>query len=151
MKFFPALMFAAIFLCGISIGLFVGQKTAPCIEGSGYCVPASGDELDTFYTSILGVTDSQKKQLAPIETEYLKQKAVYSEQMAKANIRLAEIIEEKGYGDEAVAQAVMNIHGPMGDLQHLTLQHLAQIRSVLTDEQAELLKAHVVERLRLNQ
>ncbi len=151
MKFLPIIMLVVFFLCGGSIGLLVGQKTAPSLSEKAHCVLASHDELDTFYTSILGVTEEQKKTLGPIEEEYLKEKRQYTEEMAAANHRLAKIIEEKGYKDENVADVIMDIHGAMGSLQHLTLQHLAQIQTVLTAEQAELLKDHVVERLRQNQ
>lgn len=151
MKKFPALLLAVFFLCGISIGIFIGQKTVKENRLDGYCVPASDDDIEDFYINFLGVTVEQKKLLRPIEEEYLKQKAVYTAQMADANGSLAEIIEVKGYNDVEVARAVMDIHNPMGALQHLTLQHLEQIRTILTDEQAELLKTHVVERLRQNQ
>jgi len=151
MKIFPLLLLLVIFLCGTSIGVFIGQKTAPYQQQSGYCVPASHDDIDTFYNTILGVTEEQRRSLAPIEKQYLKQKKIYTSQMADANRKLAQLIEDKGYDNEEVARTIMEIHTPMGGLQHLTLQHLAQIRSVLTDEQAELLKAYVVERLRQNQ
>ena len=70
--------------------------------------------------------------------------------MAGANRTLSDIIEKGGYEAPEVGDAVMEIHRAMGGLQHLTLQHLAQVESVLTKEQADLLKDHVVQRLRLN-
>ena len=150
MKLFPIIVLVLVFLSGGSIGLLIGQKTAPGKAQNGHCVPASHDEIDTFYTTTLGVTKEQKLLLAPIEEAYLKQKQIYIEQMAAANNQLAQIIEQKGYEDEDVADVVMSIHRPMGALQHLTLQHLAQIKTVLTTEQAEVLQNHVVERLRHN-
>lgn len=151
MKFSPMLLLLVFFISGGSIGLLIGQKTAPSLSENTYCVPASHDEIDTFYTTTLGVTDEQKKTLQPIENQYLKQKRLYTEEMAAANLRLAKIIEENGYEDEKVAHVIMDIHRAMGSLQHLTLQHLAQIQTVLTAEQSELLKDHVVMRLRRNQ
>jgi len=148
MKIFPIIVLAIVFLSGSSIGLLIGQKTAPVNVQNAHCVPASHNEIDTFYTTTLGVTKEQRLQLAPIEAEYLKQKQIYTQQMAAANLKLAKIIEQKGYEDVEVADVVMEIHRPMGALQHLTLQHLAQIQTVLTAEQAEVLKHHVVQRLR---
>jgi len=150
MKPFPIVLLLVFFFSGASIGLFVGQKTAPKHPQYTNCAPASHDEIDAFYTSTLGVTEEQRDILAPIEKDYLKEKQTYIEQMAAANYKLAGIIEEKGYEAPDVAEIVMQIHMAMGSLQHLTLQHLAKVKSVLTKEQAEQLKNHVVMRLRQN-
>lgn len=150
MKPLSILMLLVFLFSGASIGLFVGQKTAQKNAAGVNCMPASYEEIDSFYTRTLGVTDEQKQALAPIEKEYLKQKQMYTEQMASANYKLADTIEQKGYEAPEVADVVMDIHRAMGRLQHLTLQHLAQVKSVLTKEQANLLKDHVVQRLRLN-
>jgi hypothetical protein len=150
MKPFPLIILLIFFISGGCIGLLVGQKTAPKEVAGVNCVPASHEEIDSFYTTTLGVTNKQKQALAPIEKEYLKKKQNFTAQMAEANFNLANIIEEKGYEAPEVAHAVMEIHKAMGDLQHLTLQHLAEVKGVLTQEQAELLKNHVVQRLRQN-
>lgn len=150
MKPLPLIMLLVFFFSGTSIGVFVGQKTAQKNVAGVNCMPASHEEIDSFYTHTLGVTDEQKQALAPIEKEYLKNKHIYTEKMTAANYKLADIIEQKGYEAPEVADVVMEIHRAMGRLQHLTLQHLAQVKSVLTKEQAELLKDHVVQRLRLN-
>lgn len=150
MKPISIIMLLVFFFSGASIGLLIGQKTAPHRTQYTNCMPASHDEIDSFYTSTLEVTEEQKRLLAPIEKDYLKEKQAYTKQMAAANYKLANIIEQKGYEDSDVAEVVMEIHRAMGALQHLTLQHLAQVKSVLTKEQAELLKNHVVQRLRQN-
>lgn len=150
MKPFSIIMLLVFFFSGASIGLFVGQKTAPKHTKYTSCVPASHDDIDDFYTSTLGVTEEQRDTLAPIEKDYLIEKQTYIEQMAAANHKLASIIEEKGYEDPDIAEVVMQIHRAMGSLQHLTLQHLAKVKSVLNKEQAERLKEHVVMRLRQN-
>lgn len=150
MKPFSIVLLLAFFLSGASIGLLIGQKTASKQSQNTNCVPASHDEIDSFYTSTLGVTEEQRNILAPIEKDYLKEKQTYIEQMAAANYKLADIIDQKGYEAPDVAEVVMQIHRAMGSLQHLTLQHLAKVKSVLTKEQAERLKDHVVMRLRQN-
>jgi hypothetical protein len=150
MKPFSIVLLLVFFFSGASIGLLIGQRTAPKQTQHTNCVPASHDEIDSFYTSTLGVTEKQRDILAPIEKDYLKEKQTYIEQMAAANYKLAGIIEQKGYEDPDVAEVVMEIHRAMGSLQHLTLQHLSKVKSVLTKEQAERLKDHVVMRLRQN-
>lgn len=150
MKPFSIVLLLVFFFSGASIGLLIGQKTAPKQPQYTNCAPASHDEIDFFYTSTLGVTEEQRDLLAPIEKDYLKEKQTYIEQMAAANYKLATIIEQKGYEAPDVAEVVMQIHMAMGSLQHLTLQHLAKVKSVLTKEQAERLKDHVVMRLRQN-
>ncbi|TKB10792.1 Spy/CpxP family protein refolding chaperone [Desulforhopalus sp. IMCC35007] len=149
MKPISVILLLVIFFSGASIGLFVGQKTAPKPQQMN-CVPASHDDLDSFYTKTLEATGEQRQLLAPIEKEYLIEKQTYIDQMAAANHKLADILEQKGYEDPEVAGVVMEIHRAMGSLQHLTLQHLARVKSVLTPEQAERLKDHVVMRLRQN-
>ncbi len=150
MKPFSIILLLVFFFSGASIGLLIGQKTAPKQPQYTNCMPASHDEIDSFYTSTLGVTEEQRNILAPIEKDYLKEKKTYIEQMAEANYKLAGIIEQEGYEAPEVAEVVMEIHKAMGSLQHLTLQHLAKVKSVLTQEQAERLKDHVVMRLRQN-
>ena len=150
MKPISIILLLVFFLSGASIGLFIGQKTAPKHNQSSNCVPASHDDIDSFYTGTLEVTKEQRRLLTPIEKDYLIEKQTYIERMAAANYKLAGIIEQKGYEDPEVADAVMEIHRAMGSLQHLTLQHLASVKSVLTKEQAERLKNHVVMRLRQN-
>jgi Spy/CpxP family protein refolding chaperone len=149
MKPTSVILLLVIFFSGASIGLFIGQKTAPKLQHMN-CVPASHEDIDSFYTGTLEATEEQRRLLAPIEKEYLKEKQTYIEQMAVANYKLADIIEHKGYEDPEVAGVVMEIHRAMGSLQHLTLQHLARVKSVLTTEQAERLKDHVVMKLRQN-
>lgn len=149
MKPISLVLLLVFFFSGASIGLFIGQKTATKTQYIS-CVPASHEDIDSFYTGTLGVSEDQKQLLAPIEKEYLKEKQIYVEQMAMANSRLADIIEQKGYEAPEVAGVVMEIHRAMGSLQHLTLQHLADVKSVLTTEQADRLKDHVVMRLRQN-
>lgn len=150
MKPISIVLLLVFFFSGTSIGLFIGQKTAPEKSQKAVCVPASHDEIDSFYTNILEVTEQQKSLLAPIEQTYLKQKQGYTDQMAAANYKLADIIEQRGYEDPEIAEVVMDIHRAMGSLQHLTLQHLAKVKGVLTKEQSERLKDHVVLRLRQN-
>ena len=150
MKPISVIMLLVFFFSGASIGMFFGQKTAMNSMSGVNCVPASHEEIDFFYTTTLGVTSEQKQALVPIEQEYLELKQTYTEQMAQANRNLANIIEQEGFEAPEIAHAVMEIHKAMGDLQHLTLQHLAEVKGVLTKEQAGLLSDHVVERLRQN-
>jgi len=150
MKPISLVLLLVFFFSGSFIGVVIGQKTAQKQAKYTNCVPASHDEIDSFYTRTLEVTEEQRKLLAPIEKNYLKKKQTYVEQMAAANDMLANIIENKGYEDPDVANVVMDIHRAMGGLQHLTLRHLADVKSVLTKEQAERLKDHVVQRLRQN-
>jgi hypothetical protein len=149
MKPISLVLLLVMFFSGASIGLFIGQKTAPKPQHMN-CVPASHEDIDSFYTGTLEATEDQRRLLAPIEKEYLIAKQTYIDQMAAANHKLADIIEQKGYEDPEVAGVVMEIHRAMGSLQHLTLQHLAKVKSVLTTKQAKRLKDHVVMRLRQN-
>ena len=63
------------FLCGGAIGVWLGQRTMPQFQEGAYCRPASQDELDSFYTNILKVSDEQKKRIMKIEQAYQKERA----------------------------------------------------------------------------
>ena len=70
--------------------------------------------------------------------------------MNSANNRLADILEQKGYEAPEIAAIVMEIHSAMGVLQHLSLKHLANLETVLTNKQSAILKKYAVQRLRQN-
>lgn len=139
-----------LLLCGGIVGVFVGQKTAPILYQQNICQPASSEDIDDFYSNIVGVTEEQKKKLRKIEREYQNEKEIYTLKMNSANNRLADVLEHKGYQAPEISSIVMEIHSAMGVLQNLSLKHLADLETVLTKEQAAILKKYAVQRLRQN-
>lgn len=141
---------AIFFLCGVAIGLWIGHGTPGDDSLKTHCRPVKAGELDSYYTDVLSVSDLQKVKLLEIETRYQNTRDHFAEQMHSANIKLAEIIEEEGYESEKIAPTVIEIHTAMGELQTLSLTHLATIEKILKPEQAKILKESAISRLRQN-
>jgi len=138
------------FLCGGAIGAWLGQRSAPAYLEGGYCRPASHDELDYFYSEILKVSDEQKQKIMEIEKVYQSERNQFAALMHQANVDLAEVIEKEGYESPKIRLMVGQIHTAMGELQALSLKHLAAIEKLLDPQQAALLKENAVLRLRQN-
>ncbi len=88
--------------------------------------------------------------MAVIEKDFRRRKTLFEEQMKLANMELAEAIKNGSYSSSHVQVTVDKIHGTMGELQKLTLQHLADMQAVLTEEQNKKLEEKVVEQLYRN-
>lgn len=101
---------------------------------------ASSDAHDWLHKE-LRVTEAQREQLKPIEMRYAEREQVLRERMRAANRHLAAAIAKgKGYSPE-VAAAVEQVHQHMGELQKASLEHLFEMRTVLTPEQGDRLMA----------
>lgn len=97
---------------------------------------ASADAHDWLHKE-LRVTPAQHKALEPIEAHYAERERAFREKMRQANQELAAAIaKSKGYSPE-VAAAVEKVHQHMGELQKASLEHLFEMRTVLTPEQSE--------------
>ena len=96
----------------------------------------SADAHDWLHKE-LRVTDAQHKALEPIEARYAERERALREKMRQANLELAAAIaKSKTYSPE-VAAAVEKVHQHMGELQKASLEHLFEMRTVLTPEQSE--------------
>lgn len=96
----------------------------------------SADAHDWLHKE-LHVTPAQHKALEPIEARYAERERALREKMRQANLELAAAIaKSKGYSPE-VAAAVEKVHQHMGELQKASLEHLFEMRTVLTPEQSE--------------
>jgi len=150
MNFKITVYFVVIFFCGAAIGLWIGQKTSPGESSGVACRPAVQGELDLFYTEVLKISDAQKSEILQIEKTYQGNRDQFTERMHMANMQLADVIEKEGYSSNKIGALVSEIHLAMGELQTLSLNHLAAIENVLNPEQATLLKSNAVARLRQN-
>ncbi len=96
----------------------------------------SSDAHDWLHKE-LHVTPAQHKALEPIEARYAERERALREKMRQANQELATAItKSKGFSPE-VAAAVEKVHQHMGELQKASLEHLFEMRTVLTPEQSE--------------
>ena len=86
---------------------------------------------------MLGITPEQDKALEPIEQRYAEQKKHYGEMLRITNAELGKAILEDRSDSERVKAAVARIHEAQGELQNATLQHIFEMKAVLTQPQYE--------------
>lgn len=150
MKLKIVIYLVVFFLCGTAIGVWFGQRTSPGAFSAAGCRPPSHAELDLFYTDVLNVSSEQKSQITEIEKNYQINRERFTKRMHLANMKLADVIEREGYESAGIQPLVTEIHAAMGELQTLSLTHLAAIEEVLEPKQASLLMDNAVARLRQN-
>lgn len=95
-----------------------------------------GDAHAWIHTQ-LGITAAQEKALEPIEQRYAEQRKHYGEMLRIANAELGKAILEERSDSDRVKAAVARIHEAQGELQNATLQHIFEMKSVLTPQQYE--------------
>lgn len=83
----------------------------------------------------LQLTQGQEQKLETTEKKFTEQKKHFSELIRLANMELAQsLLEDKIYSSH-VSAAVEKIHAAQGELQKATLQHVFEMKEVLTPEQ----------------
>lgn len=83
----------------------------------------------------LDLSIEQHKKLDVIESKFNSRQKELEKNIKQANRKLAQAFRtEKKYG-ASVVDATNQIHHHMGDLQKATLEHLFEMRSILTEEQ----------------
>lgn len=85
----------------------------------------------------LRITPAQHSALAPIEEHFAKQQNRYSTNLLEAKRHLAYIMSEDKAYTPRVAAAVDQVHRCMGDLQNASIEHVFEMRTVLTPSQGE--------------
>ena len=96
--------------------------------------PSYTEAHQWFHTQI-GITAEQERRLEPIEQRYAEERKHSTQKLRIANNELAQAILADRQDSPRVAAAVMKIHEAMADLQHATMQHIFEMKSVLTPEQ----------------
>jgi len=85
----------------------------------------------------LQLTEAQHKALAPIEVKFAETQRRLSTSLHEANVNLARVITEDKAYTPRVAAAVEHVHHCMGDLQKASIEHVFEMRAVLTPEQGD--------------
>jgi Spy/CpxP family protein refolding chaperone len=94
--------------------------------------PVSGHE---WIHKQLDLTPSEEKALEPIETKFAQRKRNLMSEIRSANRELAEAIKQDQADSPRVSVAVERIHRAQGELQEATLEHVFEMKGVLTPEQ----------------
>ena len=131
---------ALIAFVAAAIGVVAGRTFAPAPK-------AAETELHALLHRELDLTKDQHRKLDDMETRFAARRAEIEAEMRADNARLAAAISaEKGYGPRVTA-AIDHSHLLMGELQKATLEHVFEMRSVLTPEQAATFDRTVVRAL----
>ncbi|HEY0943906.1 MAG TPA: periplasmic heavy metal sensor [Opitutaceae bacterium] len=98
--------------------------------------PLSTDAHEWLHAE-LDLTPEQRKAIEPIELRFAAKERLMNQQMREANHELALAIGRgKAYSPE-VASAVEKIHHIMGELQKASIEHVFEMRQVLTPKQGD--------------
>jgi len=83
----------------------------------------------------LGLGPDEQKALEPIETKFAQRKQNLMDEIRNANKELAEAIRQDRADSSRVSAAVERIHHAQGELQEATLEHVFEMKGVLSPEQ----------------
>src|SRR4030088_2350633 len=83
----------------------------------------------------LAPTTDEQKALEPIETKFAQRKRNLMGEIRSANKELAEAIKQDQADSRRVSAAVGRIHHAQGALQEATLEHVFEMKGILTPEQ----------------
>jgi Spy/CpxP family protein refolding chaperone len=83
----------------------------------------------------LGLTPGEQKALEPVETKFAQRKRTLMREIRSANKELAEAIKQDQEDSPRVSAVVERIHHAQGELQEATLEHVFEMKGVLTPEQ----------------
>ena len=85
----------------------------------------------------LKLTADQEKALEPIEAKFAAEQRKLNEELRAANRRLAAVMSEEKVYSARVAAEVAAVHRCLGNLQRLSLEHVYEMRTVLSPEQGD--------------
>jgi nickel and cobalt resistance protein CnrR len=124
------------------LGFFVAVVMVAAL--SSYCTfrwiesrHATAHDPHEWLHSELKITPAQHTALEPIETKFAEQNRIHRERMRAANHELALAIRKGRPDSPEISVAVGKIHLHMGELQKASIDHIFEMRSVLTPEQGE--------------
>ena len=85
----------------------------------------------------IGITAEQDDKLASIEKSFAEKQSALKKEIHIGNLELAAaMLEDKAFS-ERVAAAVERIHHAQGELQKVTIEHIFDMQTILTPQQAE--------------
>jgi len=108
-----------------------------CFVTFRFFVPIRSDRVPTheWIHKQLGLTREEQKALEPIETKFGRRKRNLMGEIRSANRELAEAIRLDQADSPRVSAAVEKIHHAQGELLEATLEHVFEMKGVLTPEQ----------------
>jgi nickel and cobalt resistance protein CnrR len=110
---------------------------AACYVSASLFGPLRGSAADghEWIHKQLDLTPAEQKALEPIETKFAERKRNLMREIRSANKELAEAIKQEQADSPRVSAAVEKIHYAQGKLQEATLEHVFEMKEVLTPAQ----------------
>jgi len=131
-RYINAIIFIIIIILTSFGGLYIGQSLIhrePINQNSN-----SVNWHKTLHHK-LKITSKQDRELSELEKKYFDKRQSLEKQMENANLELSQAISQDKYFSPKVQEATDKIHHAMGDLQKITLEHLFEMKPILTKEQ----------------
>lgn len=142
-RYINAAAFLLIVLATAFGGLYLGQH----LIGQPRDHHADSAGWHRILHEKLQITAEQATKLSDVEKNYQQRRQYLEEHLRLANMELADAIKaDKAYSPRVQA-ATDKIHMAMGELQKATLEHLFEMRPILTDEQNRKLEQMVTDAL----
>ena len=111
------------------------------------CVPAASLTIHELVHKELDLSKEQKEKIAKIEQQFASRRQAREAELHVANIELATAFNERHEYSPEVQKTVEHFHKAMGELQNETVEHVLEIRKVLSPDQADKLDRRVSEAL----
>jgi Spy/CpxP family protein refolding chaperone len=128
-------------LCAAMTGVFLAD------EWTGSHRAQTTTDFHELMHDNLNLTSDQEAALKQIEDRFGRRKAEIEAKVRKTNRALAEAIETEKTNSPRVQSAVDDCNAAFGEMQAATVEHILEMREILTDQQALIFDAEVVRAL----
>lgn len=105
-------------------------------QGCAHCQPVEGGaDAHRWIHEQLELSAEQERQLEPMEQRYHAETQHLQEVIRLANMELGQALLEDGEVSGRVKQAIGRVHEAQGQLQQKAIEHVVEMKAVLTPEQ----------------
>ncbi len=106
------------------------------------------DEFHDRLFTELRLSTEQQALMDGLEVRYADENKVHRKRLAEANLALADALGRENAYNDAIEQAIENVHMTMFELQKSTVRHLYEMRGILDEEQKAVFDRYVGDTLR---
>lgn len=133
-KVLQLVVFLAL-VAAVSVGAcFLMRCCLPIACGHCSAITGSADP-HLWVHEQLGLTPEQERQLEPLEARHHAQTQDLQEVIRLANMELGQtLLDEKGASPKVTA-AIAKVHAAQGELQQKAIEHVIEMKGVLSPEQ----------------
>ena len=143
-QYIIAFIFLILILATAFAGLFIGQSALQSDKIQSRKHSAMWHQK---FHDRLKISDVQELKLKAIEERFYRKRKALEQKIKLANTELAKAIKTDKSLSRNVQEATNKIHQAMGELQKATLEHLFEMRPILTDQQNRILEQMVTDAL----